>query len=56
MAHGRKPGRPSLYRNAERLSLHLPASLLRQIERRAKADRRSLNAMAIELLTNGMKS
>ncbi len=56
MSHGRKRGRPRLYRNTERMSLHVPGSLLRHIEKRAKTDRRSLNAIAIELLTKGLKS
>ena len=55
MSHGRKPGRPPLYRNAERMSLHVPASLLRRIEKRAKADKRSLNASMITLAEEALK-
>ncbi|KKN12228.1 hypothetical protein LCGC14_1018450 [marine sediment metagenome] len=54
MAQRRKRGRPRLYRNTERMSLHVPASLLRRIERRAKGDRRSLNATTIELIEKGL--
>jgi len=45
-----KSGRPRLYRNTKRVSLIVPTSLRRRIEKRAKANGRSLNATAIGLL------
>lgn len=48
------PGRPRLNRRTKRMSLILPIKLHKRIEKRAKGDRRSLNAMAIELLEKAL--
>ncbi len=50
----RRSGRPRLHRKRKRLTVVAPAALYGWIKKRAKGDRRSLNAMAIELLEKAL--
>lgn len=56
MAKKRKVGRPRLYKAPERLTVWMPDTLMRRLEKRADLDHRSLNAMVVEILTKGLKS
>ncbi len=55
MPNQEKPGRPKLNRRTKRISLIVPIGLHKRIEKRAKGDRRSLNAMAIELFEKALR-
>lgn len=56
-ANNKRPGmtgRPRLYHNPERLSLVLPASLHKRIEKHAKEGHRSLSATVVEILEKAL--
>ena len=52
----RKVGKPRIYKAPERLTIIMPGSLMRQVEKWAAVTRRSLSATVVDVLTDRSKS
>ena len=46
-----KSSKRRMYRNPKRITVYLPGALLSRMEKRAKAEHRSLNAAIVELMS-----